>query len=212
MINNELKKYIKKNIFPIYKNNETGHGLDHINYVIERSIRFSNQVPNIDINIVYISACFHDICHYLNKDKHEVLSAEFFYNDLNMKKYFTEDERIIIKEAIEDHRASNKNVPRSIYGKILSTADRSTSLDEFLERCYSYTMKHFPDYNLEEIIERSYNHTKEKYGKGGYAKSYIKDDDYDIFLNEVGKIISNKELFKKRFLSANKIIVREKKL
>jgi len=212
MINEKLKKYIEKNIFPIYKNNESGHGIEHINYVIERSIRFSEQFNSLDVNIIYTSACFHDICHHINKDKHEVLSAEFFYNDLNMKNFFTDEERIIIKEAIEDHRASSKNTPRSIYGKILSTADRSTSLDEFLERCYSYTLKHFPNYNLEETIERSYNHTKEKYGSGGYAKSYIKDVEYDNFLNEVNKVIKDKTIFRRRFLSANKIIVREKLL
>jgi len=212
MINEKLKKYIEKNIFPIYKNNESGHGIEHINYVIERSIRFSEQFNSLDVNIIYTSACFHDICHHINKDKHEVLSAEFFYNDLNMKNFFTDEERIIIKEAIEDHRASSKNTPRSIYGKILSTADRSTSLDEFLERCYSYTLKHFPNYNLEETIERSYNHTKEKYGSGGYAKSYIKDVEYDNFLNEVNKVIKDKTIFRRRFLSANKIIVSEKLL
>ena len=210
MINNELKKYIEENIFPIYEKNESGHGINHINYVIERCFKFSKQFNNLNLNMIYVSACFHDICHHINKDKHEILSAEFFYNDLNIKKYFTEKERIIIKEAIEDHRASSKNTPRSIYGKILSTADRSTSLDEFLERCYSYTLKHFPNYTLEETIERSYNHTKEKYGSCGYAKSYIKDIEYDNFLSEVSEVIKDKQLFRKRFLSVNKIIVREK--
>ena len=212
MIKGNLKKYIEENIFPIYEKNESGHGINHINYVIERCIKISKQFNDLDINIIYTSACFHDICHHINKDKHEVLSAEFFYNDLNMKNFFTDEERLTIKEAIEDHRASSKNTPRSIYGKILSTADRSTSLDEFLERCYSYTLKHFPNYNLDEIIERSYNHTKEKYGSNGYAKSYIKDIEYDNFLNEVNKVIKDKTIFRKRFLSANKIIVREKLL
>lgn len=212
MINNDLKNYIEKNILPIYEKNESGHGIEHINYVIKRSIIFSEQFNNININILYTSACYHDICHYINKDKHEILSAEFFYNDLNMKKYFSDDERILIKEAIEDHRASSKNIPRSIYGKILSTADRSIYLDDFLQRCYSYTLKHYPNFNLEEIIERSYNHTKEKYGNCGYAKSYIKDIDYDNFKNEVDEVIKDKFLFKKRFLDANKIIVRKKAL
>ena len=36
----------------------------------------------------------------------------------------------IIKEAIEDHRASAKNEPRSIYGKIVSTADRNNTVED----------------------------------------------------------------------------------
>ena len=41
-------------------------------------------------------------------------------NDKFMENYFSLAERIVIKEAIEDHRASAKSEPRSIYGKILA--------------------------------------------------------------------------------------------
>ena len=49
-INNELQKYVEERIFPIYDNNDSGHGIDHIMYVIGRSFKFANQFENIDLN------------------------------------------------------------------------------------------------------------------------------------------------------------------
>ena len=36
------------------------------------------------------------------------------YSDDKLKEFFNSEERIIIKEAIEDHRASSNHEPRSI--------------------------------------------------------------------------------------------------
>ena len=204
MIDKNLKKYIEDNIFPIYKENESGHGIDHINYVVRRSLSFAKEL-NLDFNISYAIACYHDICHHIDRQKHEMLSAEFFYNDDNMKNFFSGKERIIIKEAIEDHRASNNNIPRSIYGKVISTADRETDVNLFLKRCYSYTKTYSQNLSIEDIIQECYNHTKDKYGFFGYAKSYIKDIEYDIFLQEINILLKNKDLFKKRFIKVNKL-------
>ena len=33
----EIKNYIEKNIFPDYQKNDSGHNIDHIKYVLERS-------------------------------------------------------------------------------------------------------------------------------------------------------------------------------
>ena len=46
-----------------------------------------------------------------------------------------------MSEAVEDHRSSLENDPRSIYGKIVSSADRNTSVEVTLKRCYSYNKK-----------------------------------------------------------------------
>ena len=46
-VNNDLKKYIEENIFPIYEKNEKAHGIEHINNVISRSFKFAKQVPEI---------------------------------------------------------------------------------------------------------------------------------------------------------------------
>lgn len=204
-LNKELIKYIEENILPQYENNDKGHGLSHIEYVTERCFKFSVQFQSINTDILYAIAVFHDIAHHIDKARHEILSAEIFYKDEEMKRFFTDDERVIIKQAIEDHRASAENEPRSDYGKIISSADRSTDVDEFLRRTHAYTLKHFKGISEEDIIERGYTHTKEKYGYDGYAKHYVEDEEYNAFRNRINEIINDRELFRKVYKSVNEM-------
>ncbi len=202
-INAELKSYIAQHVLPQYEKNDGGHGLEHINYVIERCFIFEKQFTDIDTDILYTIACFHDIAHHINKAQHETLSAKCFFEDENMKHFFTAAERILIKEAIEDHRASSQNEPRSIYGKIISSADRSTDVDEFLRRTHQYTLKHFPDITEADIIERGYTHAKEKYGDGGYAKHYVEDKQYNAFRKRITELLADKTVFEKVYKQIN---------
>ena len=204
-MNIELKHYIEENILTEYSKNEKGHGIEHINYVINRCFKFAEQFDNIDLNILYVVACFHDIAHHIDKNNHEVLSAQIFYNNEDMKKFFSDEERLVIKEAIEDHRASASHQPRSDYGKIISSADRSTSVEEFLTRTHSYTLKHYPNLSVEKIIERGYEHTKDKYGSDGYAKSYVYDIEYHNFLSQINELLSDVTKFKNVYKQINKV-------
>lgn len=202
-VNKELKLYIDTNILPRYSANDGGHGIMHINYVLERCFIFEKQFKDIEPDILYTIACFHDIAHHINKAQHETLSAEIFYNDEEMKKFFSDRERTIIKEAIEDHRASSKNIPRSDYGKIISSADRSTDVEEFLRRTHQYTLKHFQNITENEIIERGYTHTKEKYGAKGYAKHYVEDEQYNTFRKRIHELLKDSELFERTYKEIN---------
>lgn len=78
--------------------------------------------------MVYVIAAYHDIGHHIDSKNHEVISADIMSKDENLKKFFTDEELIIIKEAIEDHRASSKEDSRTIYGKIVSSADRNNTV------------------------------------------------------------------------------------
>ncbi len=193
-INSELKEYIEKNIFPVYEN-EQAHNLEHINYVINRSIRFANTIPDINYNIVYTVAAYHDIGHHINPKTHELVSAEMMYNDNKLKEFFTDEERKIIKEAIEDHRASSNHKPRSIYGKIVSTADRNNTVEACLRRSYSYNKKLHPEYDDEQIFEDCHFHLNDKFGENGYAKFFFKDEEYEKFLTDIRTLLSDKNSF-----------------
>lgn len=204
-INPELQNYIEREIFPIYEKNEGGHGLEHIKYVISRSLKFAYQFENINIDMVYTIAAFHDIGHHIDKDIHEILSAKMFYENEDLKTFFTDNERLIIKEAIEDHRASNDSKPRSNYGKIVSSADRTTDIDTVLKRTHSYSLKHRSSYTLDEMIEEAYTHMCKKYGKNGYAKHYVEDEEYTNFLNAVDEFTKDKNQFVERYKEVNNI-------
>ena len=202
-INKELKNYITQFILPQYSANDGGHGINHINYVAERCFIFEKQFPHINPDILYTIACFHDVAHHINKAQHEILSAKIFFEDEKMRSFFTDEERLIIKEAIEDHRASSKNEPRSIYGRIISSADRSTDVEDFLRRTHQYTLKHFPDITVNDIIERGYTHTKEKYGSEGYAKHYVEDEQYNAFRKRITELLKDRALFEKAYKEIN---------
>lgn len=197
-MNEKLIKYIEENIFPEYSKNEEGHGIEHIKTVIERSKKLS---VDFDVNedMVYTIAAFHDIGHHIDRKNHEKVSAEIFYQNQDMKDFFSDAERRIIKEAIEDHRSTLDGEPRSIYGKIVSSADRTIlDIDESLKRAYVYGKKHFPEYTEEECRIRVLEHYINKYGRNGYAKTFIKDEEYDIALERFRKLLDNEEEFYKR--------------
>lgn len=198
MIKEELKNYIENYIFEEYNKNEQAHGVDHIKYVINRCIELSKNY-DININMLYVIAAYHDIGHHIDAKKHEIISANIMYEDKKLRDFFTEEELKIMKEAIEDHRASLDREPRSIYGKLVSSADRGTSVDESIKRTYFYRKKHSPELTDEEIIEDSYKHLEIKFGKEGYAKFYVKDEKYENFLKEIRGLIENKEEFIKRY-------------
>ncbi|MEG0872426.1 MAG: HD domain-containing protein [Clostridia bacterium] len=207
IVNTKLQQYIETEIFPIYKNNDAGHGICHIKYVIERSLKFASQFKNIDLNMIYTIAAFHDIGHYIDKDNHELISAKIFYENDIIRKFFTDEQSITIKEAIEDHRASLEYEPRSIYGKIVSTADKVTDICILLKRNYFYTIKHYPNFSFEQIIEEAYNYILVKFGRDGYAKLYIVDEDYNKFKREVEELLADKIKFTKKYIEVNEILL-----
>lgn len=194
-INEDLKKYIEENIFPVYSKNEPAHNIDHIQYVISRSFKFANTVPNINYDMVYTIAAYHDIGHHIDSKRHEIISGEIMSKDENLKKFFSKEELNVIKEAIEDHRASSDHEPRSIYGKIVSTADRNNTVESCLRRSYTYGKKLEPNFTDEELFERAYKHLNMKFGENGYAKFFFKDEEYENFLKDIRDLLSDKKKF-----------------
>jgi len=195
-INKELQDYIENSIFPEYEKNERGHGVYHIKYVIERSFQLVEE-NNLDVNLdmVFTIASYHDIGHHIDSKTHEIISADIMSKDKNLFRFFTADELIIIKEAIEDHRASAKDDPRSIYGRIVSSADRNNRVEDCLRRTYTYGKKLNPDDTDEELFLKSYDVLVNKFGEDGYAKFYFKDKQYEDFLRELRELLKDKEKY-----------------
>lgn len=193
-LNLKLIEYIENNIFPEYSKNEKAHDINHIIYVINHAFSISKNYE-VDLNLIYTIAAFHDIGHHIDKEKHEIISADIMNNDKFLKEFFSNDELLLIKEAIEDHRASSSRIPRSIYGKIVSAADKNLTVDIAITRTYLYNRKYFPNLNEEELYEEIYNHLNEKFGKNGYAKIYVKDEAYENFKEDLIDLLERKNDF-----------------
>lgn len=198
-VNDSLKKYIEDNILCVYEKNDSGHGIRHIKYVTERSLEFSKQFDNINLDMVYTIASYHDIGHHIDKDKHEFVSADIFYKDEWMMKYFNDNERTVIKEAIEDHRASLGHEPRNVYGKIVSSADRECDVNNIILKTHNYSLKHFPEMSYDDMVERAYVVLEKRINDFSRYPSYVVDKSYDEFIKTMKDCLVNKEKFRKLY-------------
>ena len=195
-IDNTLKEYINDKILPKYDLNDKGHNKNHIEYVLRRALEISKGC-SIDYNKLYTCVYFHDIACHINREEHEILSADIAYKDAFLNNFFSNNEMVIIKEAIEDHRASSNRIPRNIYGKILSSSDRNVSIKDFFVSSLFFKVSNINSLDMNKAIENSYNHAIDKFGKNGYAvnKIYVDDKKYKKFLNNLQHLIDNKDEF-----------------
>lgn len=209
MINQDLKEYIESTIFPEYELNDKGHNLVHINKVLDRSFEISKNYE-VDENMLYAVVCYHDIACHIDRETHEILSAERLYKDSKLKQFFSDEQIEIMRDAVADHRASLNYEPRNIYGKILSSADRKVDIDDFMRASMGFQKSKEPNSTDDELIEHSYLIAIKKFGKNGYAvkKFYVKDEKYEKFLKELQDLIDNKPEFIKR---AKIVLVKLKK-
>lgn len=170
-MNKQLIQYIQSSILPHYDAYEIGHGRQHIQTVIENSFAII-QEHHLQVNedMVYCIASYHDIGICFGRKYHEFTSAIWLYEDATLQSFFTQEERILMKEAIEDHRASSAHQPRSIYGRIIAEADRDIEPMRILDRCISYAQDKHPTASKEEIKHYVLTHLEEKYGDHGYLK------------------------------------------
>ena len=205
-INSKLKKYIENEILPEYRKNEVGHGIDHIKYVIDRSKKIvKNNKLDVNINMVYTIAAYHDIGHYIDYENHEKVSAKILLEDKKLKEFFSDEELKIMSDAIIDHRSCKNGDPRSIYGKIMVFADRNVVLDNTIKRTYIYRLEHMTNETLDNIIEDARLYILDKYGENGYIykKMYFEDSELNKFLDDAAKLVVDKEKFRKRFMKVN---------
>src|SRR5574344_2238531 len=119
----DIMEFIEKNILPKYNDFGKSHGLKHVMRVIDNSIQLAHQT-GADINLAYVIAAYHDLGLSGPRAIHHITSGKIVSSDARLKRWFTPQQIQIMKEAVEDHRASTSHTPRSIYGKIVAEADR----------------------------------------------------------------------------------------
>lgn len=199
LIDKELYKYLNSEILPKYNHNIGGHDISHIEYVINRCFELIDEFKlDVNYNMIYTIAMFHDIGYMSDPENHEQVSADMFLKDEFINEFFNSDEINTMYEAIIDHRASLEYEARSLYGKIVSSADRETSVENMLIRSLKYQKDkhHAENPTLEDIIDYSYSKLNSKYSKNdGYAKMYFKDKKYLKFVDNINLLLENKELF-----------------
>lgn len=176
-VNPELQRYIETEILPRYDHHDAAHRRDHANTVIGQSMEIVKNLQEegvcVNPDMAYAIAAFHDTGLCEGRDIHHLASGRIIRDDVTLRQWFTEDQIETMAQAAEDHRASAKHEPRSIYGRIVAEADRVIVPEVIVKRTIQYGLDHYPDLSPEEHFLRMVEHLKEKYGEGGYLRLWF---------------------------------------
>ena len=198
-VNLEIMQFIEQQILPRYVAFGESHGLRHVNRVIKNSIKLA-MVTGADIDMAYVIAAYHDLGMEGPRAIHHITSGKILLADTRLRRWFTPEQIKIMKEAVEDHRASSSRQPRSIYGKIVAEADRDIDPHEIFLRAIQYGKENYPEKSKEEQWERFADHMEEKYSNNGYIKLWIPNSPNEKALKELRNIIEDKTLLRDTFL------------
>lgn len=193
-----LMEFVEKQILPRYTAFGESHGLYHVTRVIKNSLELARML-GADINMTYTIAAYHDLGMEGPRAIHHITSGKILTADARLKKWFSLEQIKIMREAVEDHRASASHAPRSIYGKIVAEADRDIDIVTVFTRAIQYGIEHDPDKDKEWQFKRFDSHMEEKYSNNGYIKLWIPHSPNEKKLKELRDIIVNKELLRQYF-------------
>lgn len=209
----ELKKYVETQIFPQYSKNDQGHGILHILEVVRRSFILNKSLNlNLEPNMMYVIAASHDLGKYEEHEtgeKHAKIAGRRFIENQAFSKFFTDIQRQTIKEAIEDHSSSLEDMPRSDYGKLVSSADRNTSIEMVFIRSFFVGKRKNPDQNMEDYLEFTLNRLRKRYSIEDPENMFFADSDYESFLSDMRELLKDGEKFKKLYCEINHVSSRE---
>lgn len=198
-IQTDLIAYVESDIIPRYDTFDKAHDRQHVLTVISESMELAKNIDGIDLSMVYAIAAYHDTGLCRDRKTHHIVSGEIIQVDATLRHWFSEEEIITMKEAVEDHRASADHEPRSIYGRIVAEADRIIDTDTTLRRTVQYGLKHYPELGKEQQYERFVAHLNEKYAPGGYMKLWFPESKNALQLRQLQSVICNKELLRSLF-------------
>lgn len=198
----DLVEMIERTILPRYAAFDKAHNLEHVTRVIRSSLALV-RTTGADINMVYTIAAYHDLGMEGPRAIHHLTGGKILAADSRLRKWFSPEQIKIMKEAIEDHRASASHAPRSIYGKIVAEADRDIDKDIVVKRTIQYGQSHYPELDKEQQWQRFKKHMDEKYSYNGYIRLWIPGSPNEQKLKELRDIIANEQrlrvLFEQHF-------------
>lgn len=206
-IREDIQKFVFDEIVPKYAGFDPAHKEDHALTVIEQAMLLmdrmsawrasqneetaSNWQEVPEREMLFIAAACHDLGLVNGRERHHLDSGIIIHNDPRLRQWFTEEDIETIAQAAEDHRASGKSAPRSIYGKIVAEADRVIDGETIIRRTIQFGFTHYPSLDREAHIKRAVEHLREKYGCGGYLKLWIPWSDNATRLNALQEMIAD---------------------
>lgn len=201
-----LKAYLYEEVVPQYAAFDAAHREDHALTVIDQAMSllegrtsWLSSDPSadgmwsddVDPAMLMTAAACHDLGLVNGRERHHLDSGIIIRADRRLREWFDEGQIEMIAQAAEDHRASGKTPPRSLYGMLVAEADRVIDGDTIILRTLQYGKKHYPELDREGHIERAVTHLREKYGYGGYLRLWIPWSDNARRLDALRAIIAD---------------------
>lgn len=196
-INPALQEYVVIHILPQYRKFDAAHRIEHAKKVITDSLQMASDY-DVRLDMVFTVAAYHDIGLSEGRELHHVVSGRLLREDSVLRQWFTQEEIEVMAQAVEDHRASAKHPPRSIYGCIVAEADRHICLTTIIRRTVQYGCAHYPELDREGHIKRALDHLEEKYSRRGYLRLWIPGSANEKALQQVWDAIDDYEGLRKR--------------
>ena len=194
----DLVEFIETQILPKYAEFDRAHNMEHVTRVIRSSLDLV-RVTGADINMVYTIAAYHDLGMAGHRADHHIRGGKILERDARLKKWFSPEQIKIMKEAVEDHRASASRAPRSIYGKIVAEADRDIEPQVVIRRTIQFGFGHYPELDKEGHWKRFLEHMHNKYSKDGYIRLWIPGSPNAKKLSELRNLIEQSDKLREAF-------------
>lgn len=197
-VNKELVDYIEQKIIPLYDHFDPAHRRDHVQLVIQQSMALAESL-DVDANMVYAIAAYHDIGLCQGREHHHEVSAQMLLADSCLHKWFDESQLQTMADAVEDHRASSNHAPRTLYGRIVAEADRFIDPDTIIRRTVQYGLEHYPELDKEGHYERTLQHLHEKYGRNGYLHLWFEHSPNAERLEKLRTMMDDEDVLRQKF-------------
>lgn len=182
---------------------DKAHQENHVRMVIEQSLKLAEHTPSINSDMVYVIAAFHDLGLVNGRENHHRDSRKILEDDEFVMAHFTAEQIRIMGDAVEDHRASNSQKPRSEYGLIVAEADRFIEPETIIRRTIQYGLANYPQLDRAGHYQRTIEHLNEKYGPKDYLKVWIPWSDNAKNLKKLQALLTDKsrldEIFNRIF-------------
>ncbi len=194
----DLVEFIETQILPAYAHFDKAHNMEHVTRVIRRSLAL---VPatGADIDMVYTIAAYHDLGMSGPRAVHHLTGGRMLERDARLRRWFSAEQIRVMKEAVEDHRASAARAPRSIYGKIVAEADRDISCETVFRRTVQYGLANYPQLDREQQWQRFLEHMHSKYSESGYIRLWLPHSPNEQSLRQLRAIIADETALHRQF-------------
>lgn len=198
MIRESLHNYIYTEVIHKYAAFDKAHQEDHALAVIDRALSMGRQY-NINEEMLLTAAACHDLGLAIDRKTHHLESGRIIRADYRLTEWFSPEQIEVIAQAAEDHRASSKTPPRSIYGRLVAEADRVIVPENIIRRTVLFSLSHYPEMDKESHWQRTLEHLHEKYAEGGYLRLLISGSPNEVPLQQLRKIIKDETLLRTIF-------------